>query len=206
MLTAVNTYSGATTVNAGTLLVNGSVSSTTGGVNVASGATLGGGTTTNPGVIGGATTVNGTITGGTNGTVGTLSLSSTLAINGTYVADVISENLATPGNDTLSLTGTGTTGTLSLSDTSVLSLAVQGTLSAAQYVLATYAALSGNFGSVTGTPTGYQVDYGTVTAGAITLDAIPEPGTWLGGFFLLGTVAYSQRRRFAGLKALAKAA
>lgn len=53
-LSGTNTYTGGTTVAAGTLLVNGNSSAATGAVSVASGATLGG-----TGTIGGATTLAG---------------------------------------------------------------------------------------------------------------------------------------------------
>lgn len=51
ILSATNTYTGSTAVNAGTLLINGNQSAATGSVTVASGATLGG-----TGTVGGATT------------------------------------------------------------------------------------------------------------------------------------------------------
>lgn len=51
-LSGTNTYTGGTTVMAGTLLINGNSSAATGAVSVASGATLGG-----TGIIGGATTL-----------------------------------------------------------------------------------------------------------------------------------------------------
>jgi outer membrane autotransporter protein len=70
-LNAANTYTGPTTVNGGTLLVNGSISSTT---TVNAGGTLGG-----TGTITGATTVNGTIAPGMPGSIGTLS------VKGAYV-------------------------------------------------------------------------------------------------------------------------
>jgi autotransporter-associated beta strand protein len=55
-LSANNNYTGATTVSAGSLYVEGNQQSATGSVTVASGATLGG-----KGIIGGATTINGGI-------------------------------------------------------------------------------------------------------------------------------------------------
>ena len=188
-LTGANTYTGATTVGTGTLIVNGNQSGAAGAVSVASGSTLGG-----TGTIGGGTTVasGGTITGATNGTAGTLNLTTGLTINGTYVADVIAGAGTGTGSDKLAVSGA----VLTLNNTSsVLSLAVQGTLSAAQYVLATYSTLSGTFNSITGTPAGYRVDYGPATNGAITLDAVPEPSTWLGGLLLTGIFGFALRRR-----------
>ena len=80
VLTAINTYSGNTNVNAGTLLVNGSVGG--GSVNVAFGATLGG-----TGTIGGPVTIQnggvlspGTLLPGTL-TMGTLTLNSGSVLN-----------------------------------------------------------------------------------------------------------------------------
>ncbi len=52
VLSGANTYTGATQINEGTLLVNGNQSAATGAISVASGATLGG-----SGTLGGATTV-----------------------------------------------------------------------------------------------------------------------------------------------------
>lgn len=54
ILTAANSYTGVTNVNAGTLRINGNQSAATGNVTVSSGATLGG-----SGTIGGATTISG---------------------------------------------------------------------------------------------------------------------------------------------------
>jgi fibronectin-binding autotransporter adhesin len=59
ILTAANAYTGATSVNAGTLLINGNQSAANGAVTVAVGATLGGSGTT-----GGEVTVDGTLSPG----------------------------------------------------------------------------------------------------------------------------------------------
>src|SRR5262249_33694341 len=73
----MNNYTGATTVSAGTLLVNGSTAAGS-AVAVNNGGTLGG-----TGTVGGSVTVNtgGTINPGTAGTVGTLTVGS-LSFNG----------------------------------------------------------------------------------------------------------------------------
>jgi fibronectin-binding autotransporter adhesin len=59
ILTAANSYKGATYVNAGTLLINGNQSAANGAVTVAAGARIGG-----SGTIGGAITVNGILSPG----------------------------------------------------------------------------------------------------------------------------------------------
>ncbi len=76
-LTGTNGYIGATTVNSGTLLVNGSLSATS-GVTVASGATLGG----SGGAIAGPIANNGTIAPGAS--VGTLTASSDVTDGGKF--------------------------------------------------------------------------------------------------------------------------
>jgi uncharacterized protein with beta-barrel porin domain len=65
-LNAVNTYYGGTTINGGTLLVNGSIF---GDTTVNAAGTLGG-----TGLVAGSTTVNGTIAPGLPGSIGTLTL------------------------------------------------------------------------------------------------------------------------------------
>jgi hypothetical protein len=74
VLSGNNTYTGATSVNAGTLLINGSTHSSS-AVTVANGATLGG-----SGTINGATTIDGNLSSG-DGVVGVLTFGSSLVLN-----------------------------------------------------------------------------------------------------------------------------
>jgi hypothetical protein len=105
-----NAYSGTTNVDAGTLLVEGTISGT-GAVSVNTGSTLGG-----TGSIGGTVTVNtgGTITGGTVGSVGTLTVGGLSFNGGMYDADLLnntSDRITTAGAVDLD---TGTPGVFSL--------------------------------------------------------------------------------------------
>ena len=106
ILGGANTYTGPTTISAGTLLVNGSISTNT--VTVAAGATLGGW-----GTIGGPVTnlTSGTLApGGTNNTIGTLVLATNATFNsGSYLRVVLS-NSATAGTtyDQLVIKGSNT--------------------------------------------------------------------------------------------------
>jgi fibronectin-binding autotransporter adhesin len=121
VLSGTNSYTGATNVNQGTLLVNGNQSAATGAVTVASTATLGG-----TGTIGGAVTVQngGTVQPGTS--PGTLTLASGVSIaagatmNWQHNAgNALGTPGADPGYSTINLTGgsatidnTPTTGSL----------------------------------------------------------------------------------------------
>ena len=79
-LTAANAYTGVTTVNSGTLLVNGSIGS--GNTTVAALGTLGG-----AGTIGGVTTANGQIDpGSAAGVIGTLTFTTNLSFGATSSA------------------------------------------------------------------------------------------------------------------------
>lgn len=96
-----NAYSGVTTVSAGTLLVNGNQSASTGAVTVALGAVLGG-----SGTIGGVVTVNGILSPGSS--PGVLSVDSlVLGSSGTSAFEI---NGTVRGTDYDGLTITGTTG------------------------------------------------------------------------------------------------
>ncbi len=142
-LAGPNTYSGATTVDGGTLLINGDQSGATGAVQVNS-ATLGG-----TGTIGGAVTVasGGTLAPGTDGSVGILEVAAATTINGTYAVDIdaaATDRLEVTGD--LNLTG-------STLDLNAINPGTGGT-----YVIATYTGT--RTGSLGGTlPAGYSVSY-----------------------------------------------
>ncbi|MFA4944828.1 MAG: autotransporter-associated beta strand repeat-containing protein [Lentisphaeria bacterium] len=100
-LSGNNTYTGATDVNEGKLVVNGNQSTATGAVMVASGASLGG-----TGTLGGAVTVNGTLAPGNS--IGTISTGN-LAIGATGALDVeLGRDTGTPTSDRTNVTGTVT--------------------------------------------------------------------------------------------------
>ena len=193
-LTGESTYAGATTVGAGTVLVNNTAGSGTGTgiVNVTT-ATFGGN-----GIIGGIAGATGAVTINNDGFaapgdpsvalgIGTLSIGSA-----SFNRDMVFGN-----GSTLSIGVSGATsdllrvfGGLDLSGTDTL--AITGTLDGfTNYQIATYTGpLTSTFNSVTGLTGGYMVDY--TTPGSIFL-TIPEPSTaMLGGLALL--LAFRRRR------------
>lgn len=170
-----NTYSGTTNVQSGTLEVNGNQSGATGAVSIGNGGTLAG-----TGTIGGNTTVQtgGNLSGGLPGTVGTLSFTGNLT-TGTgshWLIDLVqnvngSSDLINVSNGGLNISG------------SVLDLAFSGAHTVGNfYQIASFNPSLGLTGTFSGLAEGsvvsnYQINYGTVSAGAITLTAVPEPGT-----------------------------
>ena len=102
-LSGTNTYTGITTVSAGTLLINGDQHTATGAVTVASGATLGG-----TGTLGGATTINGILSPGSGG-IGTLNIAANVTWAGAASAgsttDWVFDLGASSAADQLAITG-----------------------------------------------------------------------------------------------------
>ena len=212
ILSGDNTYTGTTTVSEGLLQINGDSSLSTGAVNVASGATLGG-----SGTIGGVASTatiasGGILTAGSDGsslTPGVLDplvtdAVSTLSFGGDLTASSGSiwlVDLVQGGTSDLINVG----GALDITGAN-LSINFGGTFVEHQvYTIANYGTgLTGNFaglseGAFVDPGNLYRINYGTGPSGAITLTAVPEPGTLgflglaLGGFF----VRRIRRRRAA---------
>jgi autotransporter-associated beta strand protein len=176
-LTADNSYSGTTTVNAGgTLRINGTQSGT-GNVNVASGGTLGG-TGTLPGavnVVSGATLAP----GAGIGTFSTGSATKTTTISGTLKIEY--DGAAGTATDLLK-----TGDALTLGAASVLDFdAIGSPLTAPAYVIASYAgSLTGTFASVTDLPAGYALVYNYNNGvNSQNIAVVSAFATWIATFY-----------------------
>ncbi|MFD0893930.1 autotransporter-associated beta strand repeat-containing protein [Luteolibacter ambystomatis] len=162
-LGGASTYTGATAVNAGTLIVNAANASSA--TTVATGATLKG-----TGTLAGSLAVTGTVAPGNNA-VGTLTAASA-TISGTYACEVNGTNA-----DKLAVTGA-----LTLSPGATLAITATSP-TANSYVIATYTGSVPAFTTTTGLPSGFSVDYST--PGQIRLVQSGFTG-WVSGFGLSG--------------------
>jgi autotransporter-associated beta strand protein len=193
ILSAVNTYTGTTAVNGGTLFVNGSLAA-------ASAVSV-----TNAGsVLGGTGTVNGTVTVnasaailGGNGTTGT---TLTVANNLTLNSSSIIELALGPSGTHSTLARTGGTWTFATNQTfTFLDLGAQTTTY--DNIITGLAGDPGGEGSWTITNPLYMGTFVYDGTGNIdlTLTAVPEPGTWVVGALALGILLATQRRRLTRL-------
>lgn len=197
-LSGANTYTGATSVNAGTLSVTGSLASGS-AVGVASGATLRG-----TGTIGGATTIasGGIVAAGINAsTIGTLTFNSTLAGSGSTFSLKLNSTAGT--FDLITAAGAVTLGSSTLSLIDIGSGAWTGTTSAFSIVhgssiTGVFLGLS-NGATVNVGSNIFTLNYGASDVTLTFVSAIPEPATYatILGALALGGVVWSRRRRSA---------
>ena len=199
LLTADNTYTGTTSVNAGTLLVNGDHSSATGEVTVNSGATLGG-----IGTIGSDTTIASaaTITSGTATGVADFASGNYLSFSENLTASAGSTwlvNLVQDLDGSADFIDVG--GALDIAGAN-LDVAFSGDYTFGnEYRIARYGSLSSQFAGLANDAffdvggRQYQINYGTGGAGGyITLTAVPEPGTFALLAALLAGFRFVRRR------------
>ena len=182
ILSGSNTYTGATSVNAGTLLVNGNQSAATGAVTVASLATLGG-----SGTLGGAMTINGILAPGSGG-IGTLSATNGVTWNasvgnewlfllGTSGTSLAAANAST-NNDLLNITGAFAQGTGSTFTFDFLNSGSDGWYKLVDYTTTTFSTGTNASFQASNLPSGktatFVVDSATT---ALYVQIVPEPST-----------------------------
>ena len=198
ILSQTNTYTGATNVNSGALIVNGNISSSL-LTTVASGATLGGSGTL------GKTVINGTLAIGNS--PGTMTFINTLGLNGNDVMEIdgITGAGVVGGHDFINLTGIGSAGVLTYGGTMTLDMGVVFAVGSYSWNLFDMASETGTFTTITLTDqysgnlldtdlngtwdlsSGNNTWQFTESSGALSLTVIPEPdvAALIGGLGIL---------------------
>lgn len=203
-LTGTNSYTGATNVNSGTLVINSNIS-TSSLTTVALGATLGG-----SGTVGKAT-INGTLAVGNS--PGQMNFTDTLGLNGTVVMEIdgIAGAGIASGHDFINLTGAGAAGVLTYGGTMTLDIGTIFSAGSYTWNLFDMTSETGTFATITladqysgslldGDSNGiWDLTAGsntwqfTESTGVLGLTVVPEPqAALLGG---LGLLVMLRRRR-----------
>ncbi len=195
-LTGDNDYGGTTTVNAGTLLINGNQSDATGAVTVASAATLGG-----IGTVGGATTISGTLSPGNS--IGKINFGNDLGLDAASIFEWELNGASTTGRG-MNYDAVNVGGSLSGSDAIFRAVLTTGSFADAFWTVDrswtdifmntdedTSLSFASLFTSIeywegdTNVTAGIDT-YGSfdISGNTLTWTAIPEPSTALYGFLL----------------------
>jgi len=175
ILAGSNTYTGGTEVNAGTLLVNGTLSTPGNPVQVLAGATLGG-----IGVIGSAATVSGIVAPGSSG-IGTLTFSSGVTWNGGATAASTTDWLFDLGgsntSDLANIAGNFTKGSGAAFRFDLGNATTQGSYTLASWTgSTTFSAGDFSYTNLGGGNTGTF----DVVGSSLVLTVVPEPTTTVG--------------------------
>jgi len=164
-LSGANSHSGQTTVNGGTLLINGNSSAASGAVTVGASGTLGG-----YGIVGGATTVNGRLSPGTS--IGSLSFSNSLTLAASSTTFIeISKSPKT--NDSFTVRGN-----LALNGTLIVTN-LAGTLAAGDtFKIFNATSVSSNFTAMNLPPLAAGLGWNRLTVatnGTLSVVVVPQP-------------------------------
>ncbi|MBI1370371.1 MAG: hypothetical protein GC162_17180 [Planctomycetes bacterium] len=176
-LAAANSYTGDTTVSAGTLLVNGSTTTSTFNVN-------------NTATLGGTGTIGGTVNIGANATLAPGASIESLDVN----AATINGKLAIQINDADAniIDLLNVTNNLNITSATV-DFDVTGGLTQSAYIFATYGSLTGTqFANVIDLPTGYVIKY-AFNGNNIALVSVPTPAALPAGLAVIGFLTMRRR-------------